>query len=94
LGKWTSIYDQALDIELENGLRFIANLRYNIKPELSKDPFSQAAVKGVQSFGTIESGDYDKFNSDCSQTMVGFVQELGENASSLEKHKITCFHGK
>jgi hypothetical protein len=37
-GKWTTIYDQAMDIEMENGLRFIANLRYNIKPEVSEDP--------------------------------------------------------
>lgn len=31
-GKWTAIYDQALNIELENGQRLITNLRYNIKP--------------------------------------------------------------
>ena len=41
-GKWTSIYDQALNVELDNGMRFIANYRYNIKPEISKDPFQQA----------------------------------------------------
>jgi hypothetical protein len=62
-----------LDIELENGLRFIANLRYNIKPEVSEDPVKQAFKQGLSSFGKIESGDYDKFNSKCTETMVGFI---------------------
>ena len=41
-GKWTNIYDQAFDVELDNGLRFIANLRYNMKKKLSPDPVAQA----------------------------------------------------
>jgi len=41
-GKWTSIYDQAFNIELDNGMRFIANFRYNIKPDVTKDPFKTA----------------------------------------------------
>jgi hypothetical protein len=41
-GKWTSIYDQAFNIELDNGMRFISNFRYNLKPELAQDPFSTA----------------------------------------------------
>ena len=72
-GKWTNIYDQAFDVELENGLRFIANLRYNMKNKLSPDPLAQAQTGGVDSFGAIGSDDYDKFDSICSQTMVGFV---------------------
>ena len=64
-GRWTSIYDQALDVELDNGKRFLANLRYNLKPELSADPFKTAGTGGIASFGAIESGDYDKFNSQC-----------------------------
>jgi len=47
---------------------------------------------GVDSFGSIESGDYDKFNSECKQTMVGFVQETGAKTSSMAQHKVTCFH--
>lgn len=49
-GKWTSIYDQAFNIELDNGMRFIANFRYDIKPEVSTDPFETAATKGVGRF--------------------------------------------
>ena len=41
-GKWTAIYDQALNIELENGMRFLANLRYNIKKNITDDPFKEA----------------------------------------------------
>ena len=41
-GTWNAIYDQALNIELENGLRFLSNLRYNLKPTLSKDPYVDA----------------------------------------------------
>ena len=37
-GKWTSIYDQAFNVELDNGMRFVANFRYDIKSSLSKDP--------------------------------------------------------
>ena len=37
-GKWSTIYDQALKIELDNGLRFISNFRYNVKPTLSPEP--------------------------------------------------------
>ena len=73
-GTWNAIYDQALDIELDNGLRFVTNLRYNTKPNFSEDPLTQVKSKGVSSFGAVESGDYAKFDSDCSRTMVGFVQ--------------------
>lgn len=72
-GKWTSIYDQSIHVELDNGIRFLANLRYNIKPSVSKDPLMQAGKFGLDSFGKIESGDYDKFDSQCDQTMIGFV---------------------
>jgi hypothetical protein len=62
-----------MNIELDNGMRFIANFRYNLKPELSKDPFKTAGEKGIGRFSQIQSGDYDKFNSECNKTMVGFV---------------------
>lgn len=41
-GKWTAIYDQALNIELDNGMRFVANLRYNIKNSITEDPYKEA----------------------------------------------------
>jgi len=77
-GKWTAIYDQALNIELENGMRFVANLRYNIKNNITEDPYTEAQKKGVDQWSQIETGDYDKFDSDCTQTMVGFIHNLPE----------------
>jgi len=75
-GKWTSIYDQAFNVELDNGLRFLANFRYNLKPELAKDPYSTANEKGIGRFSQIQSGDYEKFDSECDRTMVGFIQNI------------------
>lgn len=93
-GKWTSIYDQAFNIELENGLRFVSNFRYNIKQLISADPFRDAGAKGIEKFRHIESGDNDKFDSACDQTMVGFVQATkGTDKSTMAQHKVTCFHG-
>ena len=58
-----------MKIELENGLRFLANFRYSIKENVSKDPLTEDDAK----FADLKTGDYDKFNSECDQTMVGFV---------------------
>ena len=68
-GTWSTIYDQSFMIELENGLRFLANFKYTMKPEVSKNPNSEGALK----FAEIKSGDYNKFDSHCDKTMVGFV---------------------
>jgi len=57
------IYDQAFIIELENGIRFLSNFRYNMKETISKDPLKEVADNGVTKFATIESGDQDKFDS-------------------------------
>jgi len=42
-GKWSTIYDQAFRVELDNGLRFVSNFRYNIKPNWSEDPLKDGA---------------------------------------------------
>lgn len=44
----------------------------------------------------IHSGDYGSFDSDCRQTMVGFVQSIpggGGSPGTLNSHKVQCFHG-
>ncbi len=69
IGTWSTIYDQAFKIELENGLRFLANFKYTIKPNISSDPINDGYNKFVQ----VKSGDYGKFDSQCDKTMVGFV---------------------
>ena len=65
-GHWTAIYDQAFNIELENGMRFLANYRYDIKPDISKDPLKDASSAGIGKFSSLETGDYEKFDSLCS----------------------------
>jgi hypothetical protein len=71
-GKWSPIYDQSFSVMLENGMRFLANFKYTIKPEISKNPIEDGAIK----FKDVKTGDYGKFDSQCDQTMVGFVQTI------------------
>jgi len=58
-----------MKIELENGLRFLANFRYSLKSDISKNVLAEEESK----FEDLKTGDYGKFNSECDQTMVGFV---------------------
>ena len=91
-GKWTTVYDQALKVELENGLRFLSNFRYNAKETLTKDPLKDELL----GFVSLSTGDYGSFDSDCGKTMVGFVQSIpsitGEKYTMTE-HKAQCFVG-
>jgi hypothetical protein len=57
-------------VELDNGTRFITNFRYNVKPSISSDPVAD----GESAFVGMKTSDYDSFDSDCGNTMVGFVQ--------------------
>ena len=69
-GTWSTIYDQAMRVELDNGIRFISNFRYNLKPSVSADPVGD----GGNTFSSLKTSDYDSFDSDCGATMVGMVQ--------------------
>jgi hypothetical protein len=69
-GKWSTIYDQAIKVELENGQRFLANFRYNAKSDLTSDPQKDALQL---LYANIHTNDYGSFDSDCGKTMVGFV---------------------
>ena len=91
-GTWSTIYDQASQIELENGLRFLANFRYSLKD-------FNAATMSAASFtqlDTLKTGDYGKFNSECDKTMIGFVQTIPSRSKevySLTNHRVQCFFG-
>lgn len=92
-GKWSPIYDQSFAIELENGLRFLANFKYTIKPEISQEPTSDGGIK----FKDVKTGDYGKFDSHCDQTMVGFVQTIptmSKEKYGMTDHNIECFYGQ
>lgn len=58
-GTWSTIYDQSFKIELENGLRFLANFKYSVKPNISVRP----AQDGEPKFEALKTGDYGKFDS-------------------------------
>jgi len=62
-------------------------MRYNIKD--TKDPVAETA----DAFTGIGAGSYDNFDSDCSKTMVGFVQKVGGDGSTMKKHHAQCFYG-
>lgn len=58
-GTWSTIYDQSFKIELENGLRFLANFKYSVKPNISLRP----PQDGEEKFEALKTGDYGKFDS-------------------------------
>jgi hypothetical protein len=58
-------------------MRFLANFKYSIKDEIIKSRTgkgSQSGMQLIQTYETLKTGDYGKFDSHCEQTMVGFVQ--------------------
>ena len=44
-GTWSTIYDQAMRVELDDGNRYITNFRYNIKRDISADAFKDGSGK-------------------------------------------------
>ena len=77
-------------VELENGLRFLANFKYTIKPEISALP----QTDGPDKLDGVKTGDYGKFDSQCDKTMVGFVQTIptvSKEKYGMMDHKVTCF---
>ena len=40
-GSWSPIYTQLLHVQLDNGMRFISNFRYNLKEEVSPNPLEE-----------------------------------------------------
>jgi len=86
-GSWSNIYDQSFRIELENGLRFLANFKYTVKPEISKDPTKDSP----EEFSSLKTADYVKFDTHCDNTMIGFVQNIPSitnKSYSMAQHKI------
>lgn len=92
-GTWSPVYDQSFTVELENGLRFLANFKYNIKGSISHNPQRDGGGK----FADVKTGDYGKFDSQCDQTMVGFVQTMPTRTKErygMKDHKVACFYGE
>jgi hypothetical protein len=79
-------------VHLENGLRFVANFKYEVRTNITKDP--RHDFKHLKSI-VKDTEDSAKFNFDslCDQTMIGFVQDMSKTGE-MDKHHITCFYGK
>jgi len=73
-GKWSPIYAQTLMVELENGVRFLTNFRYNVKKQLTPNPLNE---NDLAKFDKISTSSEEAFNSQCNETMVGFVMDYG-----------------
>jgi len=92
-GTWSPVYDQSFEVELDNGLRFLANFKYTLKQDISPNPQADVYSK----FMSLKTGDYGKFDSRCDATMVGFVQTIpsvSKERYSMTDHKVQCFYGK
>ena len=85
-GRWQTIYDQTLIVELENDLRFIGTFRYQIKKNVTNN-----ATKLAAAFTDVDDFMKAQFNSVCNQTMVGFVQNT-THQSTYKKHRIQCLY--
>jgi len=78
---------------LDNGIRFLTNFKYTVKNDISKKPSQEL----FQKFESLKTGDYNKFDSLCDQSMVGFVQQIPSitnKSYSLTEHQIQCFYAK
>jgi hypothetical protein len=74
-------------------LRFISNFKYSVKPQISEDPTKDGAAE----FLALKTGDYNKFDTQCDKTMIGFVQKMGsknDKPGSFDKHEVQCFFGE
>ena len=58
-GTWDDLFDQSMLVTLDNGVRYVANYRHNIKD--------------INQAHSVRAEDKSKFNMKCDQTMVGFV---------------------
>ena len=93
-GKWSPIYSQALLVELDNGKRFLSNFRYNLKDSFLANPLSG----DISKLADLSTGSEEAFDSQCSETMVGYVQNdfmnTGKSSESMKSFTATCFHGQ
>lgn len=77
------IYDTAMKVDLDNGLRFIANFRYNTNKEFTK----------VKDPSKIQIDSIKLFDSDCSKTMVGTVLRTDASKNKgLKNVRVQCFY--
>jgi hypothetical protein len=77
-GTWDVLYDQALYVLLDNGQRYVANFRHNIK--------------NMELLSQVKTDSRDHFSMKCDETMVGFLQ-MANGHDEFQKTKMQCFYG-
>ena len=96
-GKWSPVYAQGMMVELDNGLRFVTNFRYNLKDSISKDPATEKDVTALATIKSLKSDSVSSFDSKCSETMIGQVMQSpnaeGYVADSMKNFRVQCFYG-
>jgi hypothetical protein len=76
-----------MTIQLDNGMRFVTNFRYNLKEEISQDPYTDPDMEKFKSL-IIKSGhaSFKYFDFKCDETMIGNVQLWKEDSSDGMKN--------
>lgn len=82
-GTWTMLYDQGMIIEFPGHMRFYANFKYTLKSE----------SHSADSIKELSEASYEAFNSQCDETMVGFVMPLEANGGLRNPATFGCFTG-
>ena len=59
-GKWSPIYAQSLLVELDNGVRFVSNFRYNVKKNVTPNPLKE---NDLSKFSQLTTGSEESFDS-------------------------------
>jgi len=88
-------------VELESGIRFVANFQYTLMPGEDKDykgaswlvTDKPAFEQDAYNFRDIKDHDFDRFYQHCNKTMIGFVQKTKDPSMSFQQHEIQCFYG-
>lgn len=70
-GSWDILFRESLVVELDNQMRFVANLKYTARQN-GQDAPTPAYMQSSE-YKDWRNGDYDRFDSQCDQTMAGFV---------------------
>lgn len=93
-GKWSPIYTQLMTIELDNGMRFITNFRYNLKDEISPDPTKDDIEKFKSLIVKAGHASFPFFDFKCDETMIGYIQMYKDDTTDgMKNFRTQCFYG-
>jgi hypothetical protein len=84
-----------MNIELDNGMRFVTNFRYNLKPSVSENPASEDVSIFKSIIKKAGHASFQYFDFKCDETMIGNVQMYKEEQNDgMKNFRVQCFYGK